>query len=378
MPHNALRRPGIALLAAAATQNVRRYSVTMEVSMPRPGISTPYEEHLSPRTMLELIAANRITQAIYVVAELGIADLLKDGPRSAEEIAKAAGASEDGVYRLLRALASLGLFASLPGRRFELTPSGQSLRVDAPGSLRAWARFNGHEIMWRPWGELLYSVKTGKSAFDHVFGATVFEYSAKHSDAGVALNDAMTAFSAIDSAALAEAYDYSAIGTLVDIGGGHGFLLTALLRANSSLRGILFDLPHVVQGAVDRFRHEGLANRCAVVGGDFFDAIPDSGDAYAMKFIIHDWDDDRAIRILRNCRRVMRGGAKLLVIERVLSAGDDPDFGKFSDLQMLVFAPSGRERTEAEFRSLYDAAGLRLTRVVPTTSPLSIIEGVPQ
>jgi hypothetical protein len=350
----------------------------MEVSMSRPGISTTREEHRSRRTVLELIAANRITQAIYVVAELGIADILKDGPRSAEEVAKAAGASEDSVYRLLRALASLDLFATLPGRRFELTPSGQSLRGDVPGSLRAWARFNGHEITWRPWGELLYSVKTGKSAFDHVFGTTVFEYAAKHSDAGVALNDAMTALSAIDSASVAEAYDYSGIGTLVDVGGGHGFLLTALLRTNSSLRGILFDLPHVVEGAADRFRREGLADRCAIVGGDFFDTVPGGGDAYAMKFIIHDWDDDRAIRILRNCRRVMRGGARLLIIERVLSAGDEPDFGKFSDLQMLVFAPSGRERTEAEFRAVYDAAGFRLTRVVPTTSPLSIIEGVPQ
>jgi hypothetical protein len=346
--------------------------------MARPGIPTQREESLSPRTLLELIAANRITQAIYVVAELGIPDILKDGPRSAEEIAKAAGASEDGVYRLLRALASLGLFVSLPGRRFELTPSGQSLRADVPGSLRAWARFNGQEIMWRPWGELLYSVKTGKSAFDHVFGTTVFDDAATHPDAGAALNDAMTAFSAIDSAALAEAYDYSGIGTLVDVGGGHGLLLTALLRANSRLRGILFDRPHVVQGAVDRFRREGLADRSAVVGGDFFDAVPDGGDAYAMKFIIHDWDDDRAIRILRNCRRVMRDGTRLLVVERVLSAGDQPDFGKLSDLQMLVFAPSGRERTEADFRALYDAAGFRLTHVVPTTSPLSVIEGVPQ
>lgn len=344
--------------------------------MPQPGVSTHRE--LSPRALLEIIAANRITQAIYVVAELGIADLMKDGPRSAEEIAKAAGASEDAVYRLLRALASLGLFATLPGRRFELTLSGQSLRTDVPESLRAWARFNGHEVMWSPWGQLLHSVKTGKSAFDHVFGTTVFEYAAGHSDAATALNDAMTAFSAIDSAALAEAYDYSGIGTLVDVGGGHGLLLTTILKANSSVRGILFDLPHVAQGAVDRLRREGLADRCAVVGGDFFDAIPEGGDSYAMKFIIHDWDDDRAIQILRNCRRVMRSGATLLVLERVLSVGDEADFGKFSDLQMLVFTPSGRERTESEFTAIYDAAGFRLTRVVPTTSPLSIIEGVPK
>ncbi len=346
--------------------------------MSQPGVSSTHgQEHLSPRTLLEIIAANRITQAVHVVAELGIADVLKDGPRSAEEIAKATGAVEDAVYRLLRALASLGLFSTLPGRRFALTPSSQALRADVPGSLRAWARFNGHEITWRPWGQLLYSVKTGKSAFDHVFGKTVFEYAAGNSDAAATLNNAMTAFSAIDSEAVAQAYDYSRIGTLVDVGGGHGLLLTTILRANSSVRGVLFDLPHVVQGAVDRLQREGMTDRCSVVGGDFFDSIPDGADAYAMKFIIHDWDDDRAIRVLRNCRRVMRAHARILVIERVLSAGDEADFGKFSDLQMLVFSPSGRERTEAEFRALYNAAGLRLTRVVPTTSPLSIIEGVP-
>lgn len=346
--------------------------------MPKPDVSTHPEVQASPRKLLEMIAANRITQAIYVAAELGIADILKDGPRSATEIAKTAGASEDAVYRLLRALTSVGLFASLPERRFELTSLGYSLRADVPGSLRAWARFNGHEIMWRPWGELLYSVKSGMSAFDHVFGTTIFDYAAGHPDAATALNDAMTAFSAIDSPAVAAAYDYTAIGTLVDVGGGHGLLLTTILRANPTLRGVLFDLPHVVQGATDRLRREGLADRCTIVGGDFFEAIPDGGDAYAMKFIIHDWNDDRAIRLLRNCRRVMRGGAKLLVIERVLSAGDEPDFGKFSDLQMLVFAPGGRERTEREFRALYDMAGFQLTRVVPTASPLCIIEGVPK
>jgi ubiquinone/menaquinone biosynthesis C-methylase UbiE len=172
--------------------------------------------------------------------------------------------------------------------------------------------------------------------------------------------------------------NYSPGRSVVDVGGGHGLLLTTILRAHSSLRGVLFDLPHVAQGATDRLQREGLADRCTVVGGDFFEAIPDGGDAYAMKFIIHDWDDDRATRILRNCRRVMRPGAKLLVIERVLSAADEPDFGKFSDLQMLVFAPGGRERTEREFRALYDTAGFELTRVVPTASPLCIIEGVPK
>ena len=337
-----------------------------------------HEEQMATRTLLEMIAANRITQAIYTAAELGIADTLKDGPRSAEEVAKAVGASDDAVYRLLRAPASVGLFASRPGRRFELTPLGYFLRADVPGSLREWARFNGHDIMWRPWGQLLYSVRTGTSAFRHVFGANVFDYAAEHADAATALNDAMTALSAIDSAAVAAAYDYSAIETLVDVGGGHGLLLTTILRAHPRLRGILFDLPRVAKGATERLRREGLADRCAVIGGDFFETIPEGGDAYTMKFIVHDWDDARATRILRNCRQVMRGGAKLLVIERVLSATDEPDFGKFSDLQMLVFAPDGRERTETEFRTLYDAAGFELTRVVPTASPLCIIEGVPR
>lgn len=236
--------------------------------------------------------------------------------------------------------------------------------------------FAGHDFTWRPWGQLAYSVRTGRPAFDYVFGMRSFDYLAKHPDAAAIVNDAMTAVTTTESTSIVKAYDFSAIGTLVDVGGGHGLLLASILKTDAGMRGILLELPHAIGGATDLFRREGLADRCAVIGGDFLDAIPEGGDAYMMKKVIHDWDDERASRILRNCHTAMPAPAKLLVVERVITPGDEPDHRKFTDLEMLVLN-YGRERTEAEFRELYEAAGFRLTRVVPTTSPLSIIEGVP-
>jgi len=300
---------------------------------------------------------------------------LRDGPRSTLEIADIIGASEDGVYRLLRALASVGLFSSLPGRRFELTPLGAYLRTDVPGSLRGFARLVGHDFTWRPWGHLVHSVRRGRPAFDHVFGMSVFDYVSKNPDLAAVLNDAMTAISTTESLRVAEAYDFTGIGTLIDVGGGHGFLLATILKANPHMRGVLFDLPHAVEGATTLLRREGVADRCTVVGGDFFDSVPEGGDAYIMKLVIHDWDRDRSSRILRNCHHAMRPHGKLLVVDSVVSAGDDSDVGKFSDLEMLVLSPSGRERTEEEFRELYEQAGFELTRIVRTKSVRCVIEG---
>jgi hypothetical protein len=329
----------------------------------------------TPKDLVSLIAGKWVSQAIFVAAELGIADMLKDGARSAKEIAKLAGASEDAVYRLLRALASLGLFSSLADRRFELAPSGAYLRSDVPGSLRGWARFMGHDFTWRPWGHLTHSVRTGRPAFDHVFGTGIFDYIAKHPDAAAVLNDAMTALSTTESIAIAEAYDFSRIRTLVDVGGGQGHLLATIVKGNPGMRGILFELPHAVPGATDLFQREGLADRCSALGGDFFDRVPAGGDAYIMRLVIHDWDDERASQILRNCHRVMQPRDRLLVVERVISADDVSDVGKFNDLEMLVLTAGGRERTEADFRSLYERVGFDLTRIVPTASTKCVIEG---
>jgi DNA-binding Lrp family transcriptional regulator len=326
--------------------------------------------------LLDLVVGAWRSQAICVAAELGLADVLKDGPRSTEEIARAVDASEDAVYRLLRTLASLGLFSSESERCFAVTPLGAYLRSDAFPSLRSYARFVGHDFTWRPWGKLAYSVRTGMPAADHVFGMPVFDYVASNPDVAAILNDAMTAISATDSTAVAEAYDFSGVDILVDVGGGHGLLLASILKANPGMRGILFELPHAVEGATGLLRREGLAERCTVASGDFFEGVPEGGDAYIMKRVIHDWDAERASRILQNCHRAMRARTKLLVVERVISPGDNADFAKLLDLQMLVLTGGGRERTEAEFRQLYDQAGFDLTQVVSTKSQACVVEGV--
>jgi len=328
------------------------------------------------RALFELIAGKWISQAVSVGAEFGIADILKDGPRSATEIARIAGASEDAVFRLLRALASVGLLSSEPGRRFALTASGQYLRSDAPDSLRGWARFVGHAITWRPWGELAYSVRTGKPAFDHVFGVPIFEHLARDTEAAAILNEAMTSTSSIDANAVVQAYDFSRIRTLVDVGGGHGLMLATVLKANPHMRGILFELPHAIDGAAALLTREGVADRCELVGGDFFRSVPEGGDAYMLKLVVHDWDDDRALQILRNCHRVMPRKTRLILVDYVLRPGDEPDFGKFVDLEMLVLTAGGRERAEPDFRDLLAKAGFELTQIVPTATPKSVIESV--
>jgi SAM-dependent methyltransferase len=327
------------------------------------------------RALFELIAGKWISQAVSVGAELGIADILKDGPRSAAEIATIAGASEDAVFRLLRALASVGILSS-EGQRFALTLSGSYLRSDVPGSLRGWARFVGHAVTWRPWGDLAYSVRTGKPAFDHVFGAPIFEYLSRDADAAAILNEAMTSTSSIDANAVVQAYDFSPIRTLVDVGEGHGLMLATVLKANPHMRGVLFELPHAIDGASALLKREGVAHRCELVDGDFFRSVPESGDAYMLKLVVHDWDDDRALQILRNCHRVMRPKTRLILVDYVLRPGDERDFGKFVDLEMLVLNAGGRERTEPEFRDLLAKAGFELTQIVPTATPKSVIESV--
>lgn len=326
--------------------------------------------------VFELITGKWRSQAIAVAAELGIADLLKERPRSAAEVANVTGASEDAVFRLLRALASVGLVSSRPDHRFALTALGNHLSSDAAGSLRGWARFIGHAVTWRPWGELAYSIRTGKPAFEHVFGTSIFDYLGSDADAARALNGAMTSDSSIDADAVLAAYDFSGIGTLVDVGGGHGLFLATLLKQNPNMRGILVELPHAIEGATALLQRAGVAEQCEVVAGDFFHSVPEGGNAYLLKHVVHDWDDDRAVQILRNCHRVMHSEAKLLLVEYVLRPDDEPDFGKFVDLEMLVMTSGGRERTEPEFRGLCTNAGFAVTRIFPMPTSKSIIEGV--
>ena len=326
--------------------------------------------------LLDMIVGKWLSQAICVVAELGIADLLKDGPRTSAEIVAAIDASEDAVYRLLRALAGAGLFTEGVGRIFALTSLGAALRSDVPGSLRGFARFVGHEINGQPWGHFIHSVKTGMPSFDVVFGKPVFEYLATRPEAATIMNEAMTSLSLTEARAVVSAYDFPRITTLVDVGGGHGLLLAEVLKARPAIRGILFELPHALDGARALLGNAGVGDRCEVVGGDFFTGVPDGGDAYLMKRVIHDWDDEHAIQILLNCRKAMRPGGRVLVVEVVIGSAGESRFAGLLDLEMLVITQRGRERTEEEFRKLYEAAGFKCLRVVATEAPVSIVEGV--
>src|SRR5437667_78607 len=331
-------------------------------------------------TFMNLTAGKWVSQAIAVAAELGIADLLKKGTKTAAQIARSASASEDGVYRLLRALGSVGLFAETENRTFRLTRLGKLLCADSPQTLGAYARFVGHESTWRPWGELGHSVRTGQPAFDRVFLCVLVpekSYAATTAlDSQVLFDAAMTSISTWESKAVVAAYDFSGTSTLVDVAGGHGLMIMTILKANRKMRGVLFDLPHVTAGAATLLRTGGAADRCQIVSGDFFTSVPEGADAYIMKHILHDWDDERAIQILRNCHSAMRRGGKVLIVDAVIPPGNAAHFGKLLDLEMLALTPRGRERTQAEFRAVLQRSGFKLRRVIPTETHLSVVEGV--
>jgi len=326
-----------------------------------------------PQAALQrLLRGARITQVLYAAAKLGIADQLANGPKTSDELATATGAHPDALYRVLRALASLGVFEEREARRFALTPVGALLQSDHPDSMSAFTVFLGEEA-YRAWDDLLYSVMTGAPAFDHVYGASHFAYLATHPEASAAFNQTMSDMSRRSASAVVTAYDFAEAGTIVDVGGGQGMLLAAILRAHPALRGVLMDQPHVVASAQAVLAEAGVAERCAVVGGDFFEEVPSGGDIYTLRRIIHDWDDERGSLILRSCARALGPGGKVLVIEDVVAPGSEALNTTFRDLQMLVMT-GGRERTEAEYSRLFTASGLRLTRIIPTQADASIIE----
>jgi hypothetical protein len=327
--------------------------------------------------MMRMIFGFMLSQAIHATAKLGIADLLAGGPKGCDELACSTATHAPSLYRVLRALASVGVFAETEPGVFGLTPLGETLRSDVPGSMRAMSVFMGEQCNWQAWGDILHSVKTGESAFEHVFGMGFFQHLDRHPEAARVFSEAMTSDSEPFDAAVTASYDFSGINRIVDVGGGHGSLISSILKAYPKMKGILFDAPHVSEGARCRLKAEGLSERCEVMAGDFLESIPGGADAYMMKRIIHNWDDANAVAILKNCRRAMPGGAgKLLLVEEVLPGDDTPAMAKLIDLEMLLM-PGGRERTEAEYRALFEAAGFRLTSVTPTQSPLSVIEGAP-
>jgi hypothetical protein len=312
----------------------------------------------------------QVSQAIHVAARLGIADLLLDGPRTSDELAAATDTHADSLYRLLRALATIGVLHEQPRGRFALTPMGERLRSDVEGSFAGWARFMGRPYFWEAWTALEHSVRTGENAFRAVHGTDVWTYRSQHPDESAIFDGAMASRTGAANCSILAAYDFSRFGIVADIGGGNGTLLAALLAANPQMRGILFDQPHVVAGAADVLAP--VANRCKVVGGSFFESVPGAADAYLLKWIIHDWEDSESVAILSACRAAMDGGS-VLVIERIVGPpNEDPDTA-FSDLNMLV-APGGRERTLGEFERLFAAAGLALQGTTSTASGNHVIE----
>jgi hypothetical protein len=331
-------------------------------------------QELPPQVQLmQMVFGFATSRAIGVTAELRIADLLQDGPKTAEQLAEATHVHARSLYRVLRACASVGVYSENSEKQFSLTPLAEPLISNAPGSLRAFAEMITTDWSYQTWAELLYSVKTGLPAFNKVHGMSSFEYFWSNERAGQQFNDAMTSNSAQSSVAVVNGYDFSSIRKLVDVGGGHGFLLASVLSKYSTVQGILYDRPAIVAEADKLLFAHGVTDRCELVYGDFFDSVPEGADAYMMKHIIHDWNDEQCITILENCRKAMGPSGKVLVVEMVLPEGNEPSIGKFLDLQMLQFLP-GCERTEAEYRLLFDKAGLNLDRIVPTMSPFSIME----
>ncbi|WP_036259891.1 methyltransferase [Methylocapsa aurea] len=326
--------------------------------------------------VFQLLTGKWVSQAIYAAAELGVADYVGERERTVDELAREVNADPDSLYRLLRGLTSVGIFVEGEGRRFRNNAYSETLRRNEPGSIRGFARLMGVDISWRAWGDIVHSVRTGQSAFEHVAGETAFEYISTRSFEAEVVNEAMTSLSELAAQAVVDAYDFSGARTIVDVGGGHGLLLSAILKANPDAKGVLFELPHAIEGARQLLADTGILQRTEVVAGDGLESVVPGGDVYILKHIIHDWDDERSIRFIRNAAAALPSGGKLLLIEAVLTPPNVPHFAKLLDLEMLVMSQGGRERTLEDYERLYAAAGLKISNVYPTKAVQSIIEGV--
>jgi ubiquinone/menaquinone biosynthesis C-methylase UbiE len=320
----------------------------------------------------DLLSGGPTFHAVAVVSRLAIPDLLDDGPRTAADLARATRTNEDSLYRLLRALACVEVFAERPGRHFALTPISRLLRTKVPGSMRALAVLGGEQ--WRrAWYDLEHAVRTGRPAFERVSGSSFYEWLATEPAAARRFEEAQRYKWETLRDDVVDACDFSDASRIVDVGGGSGMLLEAILGRAPNATGMLVETPAIVAEARRHLRAAGLSRRCRVVEGDFVRSVPSSGDVYILAFVLHNWDDRRAVRILRNCRRAMADGGRVLVVEILVPASGSPSPAKIHDLEMLVFMPGGRERTRAEYRALLAAAGLKLSRVVPTGSSASVL-----
>lgn len=324
--------------------------------------------------LLQMSNGTFVTQTIYVAAKLGIADLLKGGAKSSDELAKLTDVDAQSLYRMLRALSSIGIFTEGKNQQFQLTPLGECLQTDIPGSMRAFAITLGEPWFWQTCGNLLDSIKTGKNAFENLYGMEHKSYLMQHPEVFLILQGAINAFTSSLIPAMLASYDFSAFNNIVDIGCGHGALMAEILKANPTTRGILFDQP-----PVEEARHfieaKGVTERCEIVGGNFLEFVPSGGDAYILKHILHVCDDNNALTILKNCHQAMTENGKLIVFEAVIPSANKPSLSKWFDLHMLLMG-NGRERTENEYRELLAAAGFMVRKIVATQAPIDVIEAV--
>ena len=323
--------------------------------------------------LIQMVMGHWVSQILYTAATLRLADHLADGPLTAEQLATPTGTHAPSLHRLLRALAGLGALTEDAERGFALTPLGAALRTGAPGSALPTILTLASDWWMRGFGQLPYSVRTGKSGFERHLGMPIFDWLARNPEDASLFSETMVGFHGEEPPAVAAAYDFTGLGTIVDVGGATGNLLTTVLAAHPGTLGVLFDLPHVVRDARALIAARGLVDRVTIESGDFFVGVPTGGDVYLLSHVLHDWSEERCLAILGHCRRAMHAGSRLLIVEMVIPPGDGPHPGKLLDLMMLV-GPGGRERTEQEYADLLARAGLRLARVVPTASAVSVLE----
>jgi hypothetical protein len=340
------------------------------------GDRTKQTELPPPMVFIQLLFGKQLTYSLSGVARLGVADHMDKTARPIEELAAKVGAHAPSLYRVMRLLASLGVFKEGPARHFALTPVGELLKTDAPASLRAMAMMFGEEFSMRAYAHITDCLRTGGDGVTEAYGKDIWQVLAEHPAQCEVFQNAMTSNSSGSVPAIVEAYDFGGIKRIADVGGGHGFLLGSILRSYPAMQGVLFDRPEVV-GSVPKNGFAGLEGRVAVEGGSFFERVPDSCDAYIMKHIIHDWDDDHCRTILRPMREKLPRNGRVLVCEMVVTDDPGPTPAKMLDIEMLVMTVGGKERTEAEFAELFASAGLKLNRIVPTARPVAVIEAVP-
>jgi O-methyltransferase domain/Dimerisation domain len=326
--------------------------------------------------LIQMGTASWVSATVYAAAKLGLADHLAAAPRSAAELAGPTRTHAPSLHRLMRTLAGLGILTERDEQQFALTSLGEALKTDAPGSARATLMAFCGPAFWHSWEEIVYSLETGMTGFDKACGMPLFEYLAQHPQEASYFSEAMVGYHGAEPPAVAKAYDFSRLGTIVDVGGATGNMLAAILSQHGGPRGVLYDRPHVVSDAPALLKARGVQARVTIEPGDFFERVPAGGDAYLLSHIIHDWNEEQCLTILGHCRNAITPDGRLLIVETVLPPGDTPHQGKVQDMVMLV-VPGGQERTEAEYVSLLGQARFRLTRVVPTESIVSVVEAVP-